>query len=149
MNSGLKWLQIKTLSPLRSSDRRKTADKIIADFKLESSAGTSVDPEAKAAATAAHTSLRNALLPDNALSAKFTTTSGPSLKEVSGTVYIGSHVSGEQRVLWFSLDGQLYPTGRFLLQLCTFSTLLTLQSIHSVAKFGHTATFTHSIHGCK
>ena len=110
--------QIKTLSPLRSSDRRKTAEKIIADYKLESGAEPSDDPEAKATATAAHTALRNSLLPDNDLSAKFTTTSGPSLKEVSGTVYVGGHVSGEQRVLWFSLDGQLYPTGIHLNRLC-------------------------------
>jgi len=102
--------QIKTLSPLRSSDRRRTADRIIADYKLEPEQAEDDSPEAKAAATEARTALRNSLLPDSALSAKFTTTSGPNLSQVNGTVYIGSHEAGEQRVLWFSIDDTIYPT---------------------------------------
>jgi translation initiation factor 2D len=51
-------------------------------------------------------------LPENALSARFTTTAGPDLKQVSGTVYVGSHegTSGEQRVLWVKLFDKMYPT---------------------------------------
>lgn len=110
-------VQIKTLSPLRSSDRRKTADKIILDYALQSHT-LEVDGSAdeKAAATAAHTKLRNALLPDNALSAKFTTTTGPDLRVVSGTVYVGAHPNtSEQRVLWVKIDERLYPTGAYFL----------------------------------
>lgn len=61
--------------------------------------------------TASLSALRKSLLPDNALSAKFTTTSGPQLKEVNGIVYVGSHDSSEQRVLWVKIDEKLYPTG--------------------------------------
>lgn len=102
--------QIKTLSPLRSSDRRRTADKIIAEHKLTPKQSDDDAVEDKTAATEARTALRNSLLPDNALSAKFTTTSGPNLKEVFGTVYVGSHDGSEQRVLWFSIEDKLYPT---------------------------------------
>jgi len=119
--------QIKTLSPLRSSDRRKTADRIIADYNIQAQLQEPVEGHsdtgdgngvlgakaAVAAATAAHTKLRNSLLPDNALSAKFTTTSGPELRVIAGTVYVGSHQgSGEQRVLWVKIEERIYPTGR-------------------------------------
>ncbi|KAB8339265.1 hypothetical protein FH972_022198 [Carpinus fangiana] len=102
-------IEIKTLSPLRSSDRRKTADRIISDFGLESAQTT--DPEDDAAATVSRSALRNAILPDNALSAKFETTHGPELKKINGTVYVGSHGKGEQRVLWIKIEETLYPSG--------------------------------------
>lgn len=119
---------IKTLSPIRSSDRRKIADRIIADFNVkprpaatgqaEASAGGDIagsEAESKAAATAAHTALRNLILPDNALSARFSTTVGPDLKEVLGTVYIGSYGTlKEQRVLWISILDRMYPSGNML-----------------------------------
>ncbi|KAI9722195.1 MAG: hypothetical protein M1828_004878 [Chrysothrix sp. TS-e1954] len=102
---------IKTLSPLRSSDRRRTADRIISDYGLESAPPDgAADDESRAAATTAHTSLRNSLLPDNTLSAKFSTTSGPDLKEVNGTVFVGSHGAAEQRVLWVKIQETLYPS---------------------------------------
>lgn len=44
------------------------------------------------------------------MSARFTTTHGPDLKQVSGTVYSGSHNGEEQRILWFKFDDKLYPT---------------------------------------
>lgn len=68
--------------------------------------------ENKAASTAGLTALRRALLPDNALSARFTTTAGPDLKQVSGTVYVGSHegTNGEQRILWVKAFDKMYPT---------------------------------------
>jgi translation initiation factor 2D len=71
------------------------------------------DPEDKAASTAALTALRRSLLPENALSARFTTTAGPDLKQVSGTVYVGSHegTGDEQRILWAKVGEQMYPTG--------------------------------------
>jgi translation initiation factor 2D len=55
------------------------------------------------------------LLPDNALSARFTTTAGPDLKQVSGTIYVGSHegTNGEQRVLWVKVWDRMYPTGEY------------------------------------
>jgi translation initiation factor 2D len=72
----------------------------------------SADPEDKAATTAGLTALRKSLLPENALSARFTTTAGPDLKQVSGTVYVGSHegTGGEQRVLWVKAYDKMYPT---------------------------------------
>jgi translation initiation factor 2D len=105
-------LQVKPLSPLNSSDRRRTADQIIADFSIDVPVDTNADSEDKAASTAGLTALRKSLLPENALSARFTTTAGPDLKQVSGTVYVGSHesTSGEQRILWVKLFDKMYPT---------------------------------------
>lgn len=57
--------------------------------------------------------MRKSILPENALSARFTTTAGPDLKQVSGTIYVGSHegTGGEQRILWVKIGEQMYPTG--------------------------------------
>ncbi|KAH8698387.1 putative RNA binding protein Ligatin/Tma64 [Talaromyces proteolyticus] len=115
---------IKTLSPLRSSDRRKIADQIIKDYKIPIPAavpaeGSSSDENPATKETASNlTTIRNAILPENSLSARFTTTAGPQLREVQGTVYVGSHpeFAGEERILWFKLeqgpgaDGRIYPT---------------------------------------
>ena len=105
---------IKPLAPLRSSDRRKLAEQIIHDFGLESprasDAANEQTAEEKAEATVAHTSLRNSLLPDNTQSARFTTTQGPDLKQASGTVYVGSYNGEEGRILWFQLEGRIYPS---------------------------------------
>ncbi|KAF2146048.1 uncharacterized protein K452DRAFT_242546 [Aplosporella prunicola CBS 121167] len=102
--------QIKPLAPLRSSDRRKTADAIISQLALEVPVNNAADPEDKAAATAGLTALRNSLLPDNANSARFTTTAGSDLRKVSGTVYVGAHPGEELRILWFKLEDKMYPT---------------------------------------
>ena len=106
--------QIKPLSPLRSSDRRKLADQIISDLGLSAAPNPPEDAtaEQKAEATAKLTALRNSILPDNAQSARFTTTHGPDLKQVSGTVYVGAHEGADQRVLWVKAADQLWPTGR-------------------------------------
>ena len=56
--------------------------------------------------------LRNSLMPENALSARFNTTAGPDLKQVSGTLYAGAHPGDEQRVLWFKIEERLIPTGK-------------------------------------
>ncbi|KAL2006368.1 hypothetical protein VTN00DRAFT_10022 [Thermoascus crustaceus] len=112
---------IKSLAPLRSSDRRKIADQIIQDYKItvpSTAPAEEADGDAAAAAQAPSnlTAIRNALLPENSLSARFTTTAGPQLREVQGTVYVGTHPGGEERILWFRLehgpgtDGRLYPT---------------------------------------
>ncbi|MCJ1307287.1 hypothetical protein MMC25_000933 [Agyrium rufum] len=118
---------IKTLAPLRSSDRRKVADQIIRDYGIkvpESQvlvAGINEtegqkdegggDEEAAAHKALGLSALRNKLLPEGALSAKFTTTEGPNLKVVNGTVYVGSYQSDQQqRILWFRLEDRIYPT---------------------------------------
>ncbi|KAK5118586.1 hypothetical protein LTR85_008051 [Meristemomyces frigidus] len=102
--------QVKAAAPLRSSDRRRLADQVIDDYQLEEPTASNATPEVKAEATTAHTSLRNSLLPDNLQSARFTTTHGPELKKASGTVYIGSHDSEEARILWFQIEGRMYPS---------------------------------------
>lgn len=106
------------MAPLRSSDRRKLADQIIKDYQI-------ANPENPTEATSDAapsigspnlSSIRNALLPDNSLAARFTTTAGPDLREVQGTVYVGAHPGEEERVLWFKVehgpgaDKRLYPT---------------------------------------
>ncbi|KAF2671586.1 hypothetical protein BT63DRAFT_369624 [Microthyrium microscopicum] len=103
---------IKQLSPLRSSDRRKLADQIIADLSLPlpPKPANDASPEDKAAATVKLTSLRNALLPENVQAAKFSTTAGPDLKNVNGTVYIGAHSGGDVRVLWVHVSDRLWPS---------------------------------------
>jgi translation initiation factor 2D len=102
---------IKALSNLKSSDRRKLADQIIQDYELDlQQAQDSQTPEEKAEATAARTRLRSSLLPDNVQSARFTTTHGPELKQVSGTIYVGGQDGQEARVLWFQIEGRIYPS---------------------------------------
>lgn len=110
--------QIKNLAPLRSSDRRKIAEQIISDYNISvptTPAGDASDPAASGPSSNLST-IRNALLPDNSQTARFTTTAGPDLKEVQGIVYVGAHPDGEDRVLWFKLehgpgaDRRLYPT---------------------------------------
>lgn len=105
---------------MRSSDRRKIADQIISDYKISipsSPAETSSDSADKAATpTPTLSSIRNALLPENSLTARFTTTAGPDLREVQGIVYVGAHPGEDERVLWFKVehgpgsDKKLYPT---------------------------------------
>ncbi|PYH98523.1 RNA binding protein Ligatin/Tma64 [Aspergillus ellipticus CBS 707.79] len=115
---------IKNLAPLRSSDRRKIADQIISDYKIEVPSSAPVEPSGDDStnpgtsnpAAPSLTSIRNALLPENCLSARFTTTAGPNLREVQGTVYVGTHPGSDERILWFKADhgpgadGRLYPT---------------------------------------
>ena len=60
------------------------------------------------------TQLRNSLLPDGALSAKFSTTVGADSKIVNGTVYVGAYGDDEQRILWLRINDQTLPTGSIL-----------------------------------
>lgn len=50
------------------------------------------------------------------MTARFTTTAGPDLREVQGIVYVGAYPEEDERVLWFKVehgpgsDKRLYPT---------------------------------------
>ncbi|KAL8669526.1 MAG: hypothetical protein Q9168_005886 [Polycauliona sp. 1 TL-2023] len=103
---------IKALAPLRSSDRRKIADQIIADYGVEVPSKETIDqPDtAQETITIGVGAVRNALLPDNSQSARFTTTAGKDLKQVSGTLYVGRHPGQPQRVLWIKLEDRILPT---------------------------------------
>ncbi|KAK6840802.1 hypothetical protein PG987_001662 [Apiospora arundinis] len=105
--------EIKNLSPLRSSDRRKLADQIIKDYDIpvpSSSESAPVEDASSSSPSAAASpqpptlsSLRNSLLPDSTSSARFTTTSGPNQALLTGTIYVGSHPGQDERILWFQV----------------------------------------------
>lgn len=103
--------EIKNLSPLRSSDRRKLADQIINDYRIQVPSGQSTADEATAPQTTL-SSLRNSLLPESTSSARFTITSGPNQALVSGTIYVGTHSEKDERILWFQYgkNPKLIPT---------------------------------------
>ncbi|KAL8689190.1 MAG: hypothetical protein Q9218_005084 [Villophora microphyllina] len=103
---------IKALAPLRSSDRRRIADQIIAQFHIDvPPKNDEHNPESgQESATISIGVIRNSLLPDNTQSARFTTTVGKDLKQVSGTVYVGTHPDEDQRVLWIKVEDRLIPT---------------------------------------
>jgi translation initiation factor 2D len=112
--------QIKNLSPLRSSDRRKLADQIIADYHIPVPSNAPADnsealpesSEQQASSAPTLTSIRTSLIPEQCLSARFTTHSGPNAVLVSGTIYVGAHPGQEERILWlqYGKDARLYPT---------------------------------------
>lgn len=106
--------QIKNLSPLRSSDRRKLADQMISEFNVPVPSQISAPlPEEHTNSPPTLSSIRNSLLPENCSSARFTTHAGADNKLVSGTVYIGSHPGFEERILWIQWGAntqRLYPT---------------------------------------
>ena len=77
--------------------------------------------------------LRNSLMPENALSARFNTTAGPDLKQVSGTVYAGAHPGEEQRILWFRIEERLLPTGKSYNRRLGMKTKGVMGSLHAVA----------------
>ncbi|KAK8043953.1 hypothetical protein PG994_012791 [Apiospora phragmitis] len=108
--------EIKNLSPLRSSDRRKLADQIIKDYDIPVPSSSEPAPAEEAATAAAASSssppssqpatlssLRNSLLPDSTSSARFTTTSGPNQTLLIGTIYVGAHPGQDERILWFQV----------------------------------------------
>ncbi|KAK8249449.1 hypothetical protein IWZ00DRAFT_271659 [Phyllosticta capitalensis] len=97
---------IKPLSPIKNSERRKLADHIISDLGLTVPSSDNADADDKTGLT----TLRNSLLPDGSLSARFTTTAGPDAKKVSGTIYVGAHPNQDLRVLWVKLEENVYPT---------------------------------------
>ncbi|KAK5071707.1 hypothetical protein LTR64_004514 [Lithohypha guttulata] len=103
--------QIKNLSPLKSSERRRLADQIRKDYSLPEPQ-SEADSEQTIAQPQTLSSIRNALLPEHTSSAKFTTTHGSSSSLISGTIYVGAHPDEEERVLWFQIgkDDRLIPT---------------------------------------
>jgi translation initiation factor 2D len=111
--------QIKNLSPLRSSDRRKLADQIIAEYEIhvptlqeiDSTAAENQDAPSNQP-TPALSSIRTSLVPETCLAARFTTHAGANATLVSGTVYVGAHLGQEERILWiqYGKDSKLYPT---------------------------------------
>lgn len=104
--------EIKNLAPLRSSDRRKLADQIISDYRIQVPPEHPASDDATAPQTTTLSSLRNSLLPESTSSARFTTTSGPNQALVSGTIYVGTHPEQDERVLWFQYGkfSKLVPT---------------------------------------
>ncbi|KAM0437859.1 hypothetical protein ACHAPT_002224 [Fusarium lateritium] len=102
--------EIKNLAPLRSSDRRKLADQIIRDYQIPIPQPPPDDASSGAQQTLA--SLRNSLLPDSVSSARFTTSSGPNLTQISGTIYVGAYPEQDERILWFQSgkNPRLIPT---------------------------------------
>lgn len=105
--------EIKNLSPLRSSDRRKLADQIIQDYRIQVPSQEPAGDDAAASPAVTLSSLRNSLLPESTSSARFTTTSGPNQTLVSGTVYVGTHNGPQdERILWFQYgkSARLIPT---------------------------------------
>ncbi|KAI9792940.1 MAG: hypothetical protein M1816_001262 [Peltula sp. TS41687] len=102
---------IKPLAPIRSSDRRKIADQIIADFHIDTSGNDKEQQNQGDQNTAGSlSSIRTSILPDNSQSGRFTTMVGPDQIQVDGTVYVGSHPGEEQRILWVKVEDRLYPT---------------------------------------
>lgn len=106
--------QIKNLSPLKSSERRKLADQIRKDYSLpepQTESANEHDSE-QPSQPQTLTSIRNALLPDPTSSAKFTTTQGAGSSQISGAIYVGAHPGQEERILWFQIgkDDRLIPT---------------------------------------
>ena len=77
--------------------------------------------------------IRNSLMPENALSARFNTTAGPDLKQVSGTVYAGAHTGEEQRILWVRIEERLLPTGKSHNGRLGIRTKGVMGSVHLVA----------------
>ena len=72
--------------------------------------GEQTEPVDQAPASIGIGALRASLLPEGSQSARFTTTAGPDLKQVSGTIYVGSHPGDEQRVLWMKINDRLIPS---------------------------------------
>lgn len=91
------------------------ADQIIKDFdvKIPDPAGDREEPKQDGSEgnPTGLSNVRNALVPENTQSAKFTTTAGPNLKVVSGTVYIGPYAGHDARILWIKIEERIYPTG--------------------------------------
>ncbi|KAF3283129.1 hypothetical protein TWF970_001114 [Orbilia oligospora] len=122
---------VKPAAPIRSSDRRKLVTGIITDFNipLPSTASTTntaaaePTPEEPTAGSSTNntidpavTALRNALLPESTVAAKFTTTLGPQLSPVNGIIYSGVHhdstilTDGKTRPLWVKSDEGWFPS---------------------------------------
>ena len=91
------------------------------------------EKDTEASSTLSLGSLRNSLMPENALSARFNTTAGPDLKQVSGTIYAGAHPGEEQRILWFKIEERLMPTGKPYNRRLGIKAKGGMNSLHAVA----------------
>ncbi|KAJ6256532.1 hypothetical protein Dda_8394 [Drechslerella dactyloides] len=97
---------LKPSAPIRSSDRRKTAARLIRMFDLAPSVTEDDSPPDDAAPPTTDSSitlLRSTLLPENTSHAKFTTTLGPDLRPVNGLIYSGAHPTSQ------ILDDKVHP----------------------------------------
>ena len=126
---------IKAFAPLRSSERRKIADQIIKEYEVEVPALVENNAGEGEPATEAINlgTIRNQILPDNAQSARFMTTIGADLKQVSGTVYAGAHPNEDQRILWFKFEERFIPTGAWS-DVKPSSVLTTVLSLYTLEK---------------
>ena len=77
--------------------------------------------------------LRNSLMPEDALSARFNTTTGPDLNQISGTVYAGTHPGEDQRILWFKIDEKFIPTGECCERQSQIKANRVMGSLHTLA----------------
>jgi translation initiation factor 2D len=103
------------LAPLRSSDRRKVVDQIIADYEIEVPHSEPLEGQTgEQAQASALTAVRNALLPEGAQSARFTTTVGADSHQVSGTVYAAQFPDEDMKIYWLKLESNIIPTGKRL-----------------------------------
>lgn len=82
-------------------------------------------------------------MPENTLSARFNTTAGPDLKQISGTIYAGTHPEEEQRILWFKIEDRLIPTGESHGRQLWKKANCVMGSLHTVAT---SATRTSPLH---
>ncbi|KAI5301385.1 hypothetical protein KEM56_001784 [Ascosphaera pollenicola] len=110
---------VKPLAPLRSSEKRKVADRIIEQYKIQvpSDDGAAAGTDGQSTSTTPSLSnIRASLLPEGTVSGRFSTTVGPQLKPLRGTLYAGSFPGEDERILWFRLeqgpgaDDRFYPT---------------------------------------
>ncbi|TGZ76539.1 hypothetical protein EX30DRAFT_312329 [Ascodesmis nigricans] len=91
--------QVKPVSSVRSSDRRKLADTLINTLSIPVPSSPETDSSSGIA------NLRTSLLPPTTQAAKFSTTHGPDLTPVHGTIYVGSPIpSQDTRASWISLS---------------------------------------------
>ena len=89
-NNGTNTIQQVPLTPVKRQNAIATINAKADEQKRLIQANNNATTEEKAAATTELSSLRNALLPDNVQSARFTTTHGPDLKQISGTSLLTS-----------------------------------------------------------
>ena|SRR6266498_1842859 len=91
---------IKTYSPLRSSDRRRFKEEILKKFpSLESSLLT------ESTTDTTESPVNSLIVPEHIQSAKFVSNAG-----VHGVIYI----TNEKQPIWFRKDNDLVPSGNYI-----------------------------------
>ncbi|KAF3924130.1 Ligatin [Arthrobotrys entomopaga] len=120
-----------SLSPLLSTKDTPPSQQPPTDTNTNTNTTTAEDAETTSSAAATTTTtttttstqpdpsltaLRNTLLPESTVSAKFTTTLGPDLHPVNGIIYSGTHpnssiiTDGKTRPLWVKTDECWFPS---------------------------------------